>query len=171
MIKPVFSLFTLLLLCSFIVVAQSNKKAMDLYYKGEMAEEFGQKDDAIIYFTKAIELDSTLFEAFFSRGLMYYNQEKYDLAVIDFSATIKLNSEHKQAYYLRGRTKQQQEKYERAILDYEQASMNRPNHAKTYYSWAYCLHNTNKPVLACKYWNKSENMGFDSAKELKQFCK
>ena len=58
----------------------------------------------IAYFTKAIQLNPNLADAYEKRATHYYFQEKLDRAIQDYTKVIELKPDSVNAYLLRGRT-------------------------------------------------------------------
>ncbi len=71
--------------------------------KGVEYRRQGRFDDAIAQFTKAIELDPNLAEAYFNRGNIYAILLDLQRAVEDYSEAIRLNTEDANVYANRAR--------------------------------------------------------------------
>ncbi|MBI4245169.1 MAG: protein kinase [Planctomycetes bacterium] len=56
---------------------------------------------SISFFTKAIELDSTFSESYYSRGESHFRLGNYDLAKNDFTTATKINPNLSDAYYMK----------------------------------------------------------------------
>ena len=69
----------------------------------------------IKYFTKALELDPNLAEAYEKRGMLYFFQEKYDNVIQDFQAYIRLTPPKAEAYRMLGMGYLKSGFYEQAI--------------------------------------------------------
>lgn len=69
----------------------------------------------IKYFTKALELDPNLAEAYEQRGMLYFFQEKYDHMIQDFQACIRLETPKAESYRMLGMGYLKSGFYERAI--------------------------------------------------------
>ncbi len=62
----------------------------------------GEYDQAVVNYTKAIELKPNEPSIYLSRGLIYYNRKFYELAVADYGKVIEINPQEKMAYFYRG---------------------------------------------------------------------
>lgn len=69
----------------------------------------------IRYFSKALELDPYLVEAYENRGMLYFFQEKFDKAIQDFQAYIRFGAPKAEAYRMLGMSYLKSGFYERAI--------------------------------------------------------
>ena len=67
-------------------------KAKDLYNAGTMFLNSGKYNEAITQFTKAIEFNPRLNEAYFNRGLAYYKNGDFDKAIDDYNKMPSLNN-------------------------------------------------------------------------------
>ena len=68
------------------------------------------------------------------RGLIYNEQEKFDLALADFNKAIQLNPNLATVYYNRGLVYEQQEKFDFALSDFTKAIELEPNNILAYNS-------------------------------------
>ena len=101
----------------------------ELYFqRGELYFSDANYDNAIIDYTKAIEINPNFGEAFFARGDCYYNQSNYDDALKDFFKTIVINPNHEFALNMIGVVYFYKENYNDAI---------------TYFNKAIAINNTN----------------------------
>ena len=80
----------------------TNKEAEAALTKGNNAFENKDFDSAIIYFTKAIELDPNYAITYNNRGEAYSNLEQYPEALVDYTKAIELDPNYAIAYNNRG---------------------------------------------------------------------
>ena len=82
--------------------------AQDYLRRGIEAYQRRELDDAIAYYTKAIELNpadiSITSPAHYNRGLVYYSKGEVERAIVDYTRAIELNPNFDAAYYNRGAT-------------------------------------------------------------------
>lgn len=72
-------------------------------HKKHNSDESNQSHErAIASFTKDIELNPTDAEAYYGRGVSYYEIGKYDQAIIDLNKSISLNPYNSYAFFARG---------------------------------------------------------------------
>jgi tetratricopeptide (TPR) repeat protein len=89
----------------------------------DLLEETPQGKKGIRHFTKIIELDSNIAEAYWRRGYEYYRTKQYRLAVPDFSKAILKDSTFNHAEVLadRGLAKEMLGSFNEAIIDFSKA--------------------------------------------------
>jgi len=85
------------------------QSAEDLYIKGLIHIEQGDKQEAITDFTTVIALQPHHTLAHLYRGMMLYEQKKNQEAIADYNQVIRLSPDNSIAYYYRGLARYQQE--------------------------------------------------------------
>jgi tetratricopeptide (TPR) repeat protein len=95
-------------------------------------------------------VNQTIFSAidYYNRGIVYHDQQKWDLAVADYTQTIRLNPNYADAYYNRALVYYNQQKWDLALADYTQAIRLNPNDAQAYYNRGIVYHDQQKWDLA-----------------------
>ena len=102
--------FLIFLMLSALPVHGEN--AMDYFNLGLKSNLTSTK---IKYFSKALELDPNMAEAYEKRGMLYFFQEKFDNVIQDFQAYIRLAPPKAEAYRMLGIGYLNSGFYERAI--------------------------------------------------------
>ena len=83
------------LTCAFGISGQTtNKEAEAALIKGVNAVKNNDFNSAIIYYTKAIELDPKNVEAYYGRGFAYDELKKYPEAIADYTKAIELDPKY-----------------------------------------------------------------------------
>lgn len=121
-------------------VKQSTKDAATYNDRGLSYVEKGQYDHAILDFNKAIEINPSIPELYYNRGLAYAKYKgQYDKAILDFNKAIELmvelNPTHPRladAYNNRGLAYKEKRQYDTAISDYNKAIEINPRHDAAY---------------------------------------
>ncbi|UCF02318.1 MAG: tetratricopeptide repeat protein, partial [Deltaproteobacteria bacterium] len=89
---------TLAYLCLTVAAAWA-QNAVELYNRG-LRSSLAYK--RIAYFTRALQLNPNLVDAYEKRATHYYFQEKLDKAIQDYNRVIELKPDSVNAYLLRG---------------------------------------------------------------------
>ncbi|MYG06771.1 tetratricopeptide repeat protein [Candidatus Poribacteria bacterium] len=91
-----------------------------------------QMDQAIAAYSRAIELNPKLAEAYNNRGATYGAKGELDCAIADCNKAIELNPKLADAYYKRGIAHLGKGEFDRALADYSKAIELDPGLAKAY---------------------------------------
>jgi tetratricopeptide (TPR) repeat protein len=97
-------------------------EAEDYYNQGAAFYKRGDYSQAIVAFTKAIELAPTVYVSYYSRGILYFVRGDYPAALKDFNKTIELAPDLAVAYYRRGQLFQKTGDEEKAKSDFAKAT-------------------------------------------------
>jgi len=122
----------LLLLMIMIPVILFADEADIWMAKGEQQMAAQNFTDAIANFSKAIELNDKLTEAYYQRGLAYLFSQKFEYALQDFSQTIELDSTKADAYNNRGYLLYVAGQNDAAITDFNKAIELEPEFTEAY---------------------------------------
>ncbi len=88
---------------------------------GNKEDKAGNYEKAIGYYNQAISVNSNYAEAFYNRGLSYYNLNKYAEAHTDFNKAIQINPNFAKAFNNRGTAKYFLSDKKGACKDWEKA--------------------------------------------------
>ncbi len=118
------------------------------------AAQKGKRDDAIRLLTKAInakELDSPeLSLAYYNRGTLYLESNKFDVAMADFTKAIEERPDFGNAYHNRGLVKAQMKRWEEAEDDLSRALSLLPTNAFAFFNRAKIYEQLNRKDAALK---------------------
>ena len=89
--------------------------------RGVAKGRIGHNEEAILDYSKAIELDSSDACSFRNRGAANARMKRFDYALADLDTAINLRSRFDEAYTARGVVKMQLQQYRSAIDDFYQA--------------------------------------------------
>jgi len=82
----------------------------------------GELDSAFFYFSKAIELDSTIASFYVDRGIVFFQRGNIEAALNDFSKSIQLKEENPIAYNNRGFVYLRIHNFKKAVNDFKRAA-------------------------------------------------
>jgi len=99
----------------------------------EQAEK-GNYEEAIRYFTKAIDLNPLDAESYYSRGTAYFHKGQNNEAILDYTKALEINPGDAKVYYNRGIACYKKDQYDQAISDFSKALEMNPNNAEAYYN-------------------------------------
>ena len=121
--------------------------AMDFYQRGLKSSLAYQR---IEHFTKAIELNPKLVDAYEKRAIHFYFQRKYDRAIQDYSRVIELEPYHADGYRMLGQAYFKKGHLDEAIVNLSRAIELDPKLAKGfgYRAEAYRLKGMAKEALS-----------------------
>jgi len=112
-------------LCLSLIIACSISS--NEFVSGTMHFESGEYQKAIDDFSKAIESDPKLAEAYSIRGLSYSKLDEHEKAIEDYTKAIELKiAEEAIWYYHRAYSYEELREYQKAIDDYTKATESNP---------------------------------------------
>ncbi len=110
-------------------------KNADVYYnRALLYASKGDVTQAIIDYTKAIEIDKSHGDAYYNRGLAYVKKKRFQEAAKDFDAAIGLAPDSADAYCSRGNVNYKLVKLDSALEDYTTALKITPEDPDLYYN-------------------------------------
>ncbi len=80
-----------------------------------------KQKECVYYADKAISIDERLDGAYFCKGIIYFNQEKYDQALKEFLKVVEINPSYADAYYRMGYIYGIQGNLEKELSSYKNA--------------------------------------------------
>jgi Flp pilus assembly protein TadD len=101
--------------------------------QAQSLSDAGQYQQAIVVYSRSINLDPYNTDAYLGRGFAYENLGEYDKALSDYSKVITLKPNDPRAYFDRGLLYDLLGKTDQAIQDYTTAISLKPNNADFYY--------------------------------------
>ena len=130
---------TLTILCFLFLSLFPTKGAAQydlgqFFLKGRQLLIDGRYSSAIENFNTLVRLDTTLYDAYFFRGIAKYNLGDFLGAERDFDKALELNPIYTPAYHYRAITLSRTGKYEAALKDLAEAVDLRPSYTGLYFS-------------------------------------
>ena len=121
--------------------AQSKKypEPSALFYlsRGHVADQGGDKEGAIVFYTKSIQLNPdkiTLSVLYKKRASCYGVISKLECAISDYNEVIALNPHSPTTFYNRGNARAELDQYNEAVPDFDEAIHLNQHYASAYYS-------------------------------------
>jgi len=108
------------------------KEARKAFQQGVKLKQEGERDKALLQFSKAIDLFSEYFQAFSERGDLYVVQRKLNEAAMDFAVALRIDPQYGPALRGSGYCKLEKKEFARAIDDFERSISAEPENANTY---------------------------------------
>ncbi|MFO7810335.1 MAG: tetratricopeptide repeat protein [Candidatus Delongbacteria bacterium] len=123
-------------------------KASDWFNKGYRAQENGEYEKALEYYTKAIRLDPTIAQIYNNRGLVHYFMQDYPRAEVNFDKAIELDNELCMAYNNKAIIYYERRLYDQAISYFNKVIELDPTLAQPYYNRAFSYHKKGRTDLS-----------------------
>ncbi len=138
-------------------------------YRGVMYLATEQPTEALVDFTRAIEIDNSIPHYYYSRGISYSMLQEVELAIEEFTKAIDLDSSNADFYFALAEIYMQLENVEHAEQILNQAIDNNPADAKAYAQRGYFYYTLEEydkseddfitaieldPMIASIYFNK-----------------
>lgn len=80
--------------------ASNTNDAVQYYFQGTLAQNKKDWDDAVRFYSRAVELDSLYSDAYSGLAVVYYEKRDYDLELENFLAAARIDSNNGGAFYL-----------------------------------------------------------------------
>lgn len=131
------------------------------------------KDNAMKYYTKAIDQDKNYYDAYFNRGLLYATQFKnLKKGHSDLEKSIEIRPSNKLSYLYNGMLYRDEEDFGKAKDMFSKLIELYPNYADAYFERAVIWYKIGILNMVCKDLDKAESLGYTKATETKkQVCK
>ncbi|UCG12826.1 MAG: tetratricopeptide repeat protein [Deltaproteobacteria bacterium] len=123
---------TLIAMLTYMTLTTSAAWAQDAMHYFKRGLESSMANTRIEFFTKAVELNPNLVEAYQKRALHYYYQRKFEKAMQDYTKVIELVPEEVEAYRMRGSAYLKNGGLEGAIDNFSRAIELDPQQASAY---------------------------------------
>jgi len=131
------------------------------------------KDNALKYYTKAIDQDKNYYDAYFNRGLLSATQFKnLKKGHADLERSIEIRPKNKLSYLYNGMLYRDEEDYGKAKDMFNKVIELYPNYADAYFERAATWYEIGILNMVCKDLDKAESLGYTKAIDTKkQLCK
>lgn len=105
-------------------------------------------DEKIHYYSEAIRLDSSLFNAFNGRGRAFHDQKKFDAAIADYNEAIRLKPDDARPFNYRGGARFFKGELDAAINDFSEAIRLNPDYVDAFNNRGYTRQVKGEPDAA-----------------------
>ena len=112
---------------------QTVGEANELYKRGVARSQLGDYQNAIIDYTKALEINPEWAEVLYHRGFASYKLQDYRSADLDYTKALLLDPYLVEVYYYRGLCRMKLRYIQAGMEDYTKALEIKPNFAHVYY--------------------------------------
>ena len=119
----------------------------------------GEHTKAVLYFQRALKLDSNFLSAWTLMGHEYLELVNYQAAIHAYRKAIELNFRDYRAYYSLGQAYEMLKLYSYAVYYFNKASQLRPYDSRMYVAMASCYESLGKKEQALKCYLRAEKCG------------
>lgn len=165
--KQSLKIYLTLHVCIILVFVSLNTQAQtpeEWTAKAETAVADGDYKEAIIFYTKAIELKPDLANAYFRRGFAYTIQKDYQNAIADYTTVIESRPDFIWAYISRGSAYNKLNKFTEGLSDFNKAIAMDPKNQEAYNNRGWSKKGLGNDQSACDDWKQSKKLGNEEAK-------
>jgi len=155
------TIILLLVLSPIISVGQS---AEGLYRKGQIAQNANNLEEALGYFTQAIESNAEYDDAYLARAFVLGRLSRHDEALEDYDKVVELDPTESYVYVSRGSEYNRLKKFDLAILDFNKAIELDKRNSEAYNNRGWAKKGLGDKKGACKDWKKSRILGNEEAR-------
>ncbi len=152
-------------LYSFIKNQNIHRHAYVAFYSGFTFQNTGDDaetpekrqtayQEAIAYYTDAIEQKPDMLEAYLNSGIVYNDMDKVDKALKNYNIAIQMDPSYIDAYYNRGLAYLEKEDLDQAVADLSKVIELNPKHAEAYYFRALSYFSKGELDRSIQDWNK-----------------
>lgn len=117
-----------------------------LWKSGNQHDKNKEYEDAIIDYTKLIQLNPQFSYVYKNRGYIYYEQKKYQLALADFNKAIELKGDEPSFYYYRGWLKFDLKDLQSSLIDFNKLIELDSNSSLAYFARARVKSHLSDPI-------------------------
>lgn len=102
-------------------IADNPSDASAYYGLGSIKSNVNERDSALYYYSKALEVDPQLYDAAYAKALIYFNEQNYAQSNVELKYILDKTDQHVNAYLLAGDNHYFANDYDPAIGYYEKA--------------------------------------------------
>ena len=148
------------------VVSKSPNKARPYINRGISLTQKNKFGEAILDYTKAIEIRPDFYKPYNNRGNAFKAQKRYKEAIKDFNKAIELNSDYAEPYNNRGSIFMEEKRYNEAIVELNKAIVLKPDFSIAYANRGITNINIGNKETGCMDLEKAIQLGFKPVEEI-----
>jgi tetratricopeptide (TPR) repeat protein len=144
-----------------------------LFGLGVTSDRLGDKDSAMTFYTKAIDLGTRDATVYLDQGLLFFEKHEIENAIKDYDSALILRKDFANAYVnraaarranndLAGVAYQHQKEFEKALADYRDAVRLKPDDVRAYYNLGEVEFKTGDPSAAIRNDTKAIELGVNT---------
>ncbi|MEI6816134.1 MAG: tetratricopeptide repeat protein [Bacteroidota bacterium] len=145
------------------IILKSPNKPRAYNNRGTLLGTDNKIKEAIMDFSKAIELQPNYLKSYNNRGSLYAKENNIELALKDYSKAIEIDSNNATTYFDRGLLFQQKDQFDEAYKDYKKAIALNANYTEAYVNLGNLCRDANKAEEAIGYYDKAIGLKPDFA--------
>lgn len=143
--------------------AQSGSVSAQQYTKGMQHFQNARFKEAIVCFDKAIQADSSNYNAWVKRGFAKGRVGDFEGEINDYTHVIAAKPDHIYAYISRGSAYNRMKKFDEAIADFDAAEKLDNRDPEVFNNRGFAYKGKGDMDAACKEWNTSRKLGNSEA--------
>jgi len=125
----------------------------ELFARGiALEEEPRTQDEAIVAYSKVLEMDANHAAAHINLGTLYYNRQEYSAAERHYRSAIEIDPRYALAHFDLGNVLDETGRVQEAIATYKTAIQLAPTYADAHYNLALAYEKVREPRKALQHW-------------------
>ena len=140
------------------------------YQKGVARANAGNLDDALVFFSAAVDENPADPFAWYNRGITKTFMELHREAIGDFNKAIELQPGYHKAYLNRGISRRKLLDFDGAHTDYKLAIAASPNYAEAFYHRGYVFELLGNKDSACYFYSIAAAFGLKQIQDKMDIC-
>ena len=141
-----------------------------LYKQGNDKANEGKYEEAIVLFSKTIELQPDNYYAWYNRGIAKSRMDQYEEALMDFEQVVKMHPEYKKGYLNRGIARKHLTDYDGAMADFSMSITLDPNYYDAWFNKGLLFELLGNKDSACFNFAKAKEKGAKNADQKIERC-
>ena len=146
------------------IAANAQNEAAELVKQGLQKSNMGNHDEALTLYSKALETDPELLDAYVKRAYVNSILKNYDATIEDYNKILSIKPDLVIVYVSRGSAFSKLKQYDKAIADFDHALSLDKNNSEAYNNRGWAKKYQGDSDGVCEDWKTSKNLGNEEAK-------